>query len=335
LVAGIIAVERHAEHFLAPLPVTVPGVLVFRGGRAPYAIDYDGGNHGPTSFVEPKCVEACLSWDFAPDGRAGRLGTEFRTDDGMALPPLVRSDDQAPTTFAAWADDSRHLCAVTQDPSALELAVSGSPRRPLSAPTGATGEPKILSCSITNDRVIVAFDTHDVTNAVGVYRISSAELMKALSYPAAVSNREVMRTVPPGAVRVMASPDATVLAEITVGYAPTVGSQLVGPTDLRWLDSDERGHVEGAVTLMSWHGDRVVTALGEPLDNGVLGHAFTRVANAHTGEIVWTAGKEMLPVKPRPGTDDLVYGTDGGGDVVLVTANGRIRKLVGDATASR
>jgi hypothetical protein len=286
------------------------------------AISWEGNQVGSMTFNKGVSL-----FDQAPDGSrlmvSDPTGLAVFTSDGRVLDFLT-------LYRGIWADDSKHLCAVSTldgGPGIVWQQVSPSQRIgfPQSAwtflalPGGASapaaqvgtfsphGGILPVACSPASNRLVIATSFVTQVVSVAVYRLSDGQRLRQWQ-PGSVTGGAVAITE-----NVVASHDGRWLAENA-----QIGSQIREVSTGTILATLPRGQV----VAFSWDGSRILVV-------GFNGRISLR--DWRQGRDLWKAcGFE--PVAVRPAAADFMVGLHGRGpqELRIVDADGSVTPIAGD-----
>jgi len=298
----------------APLPEVAGKWVLFQmlGEARLRAIAFDGQANGavgidaPTPAFSQSPYGIPVVVGMTAHGRSGPLGT-------VPWPELRFT----------WSNDGRFLCAVTAEPRQtgaplrLETAFIGQPKKLIATGFGTysdnAGYP-VLACDEQNDLAIVAANGQGLfTGQVWVFRLSTGALLR--TYPAPSLNAVVDRWV-------VASPDATLLAESVTG-PPDSGTHVV---IRRAVDGTELASFDG-FKVRGFSGDgQLVVAQGNGTV-GVIDWATNRTLWSRPGQfgghVVEPAGRRLaVGIGFVSGTQRDLYLVDGDRSSMLLPTIG-------------
>jgi WD40 repeat protein len=266
-------------------------------------------------------------FDQAPDGSrlmvSDPTGLTVFTSDGRVLDFLT-------TYQGMWADDSKHLCAVSTldggpgivwqqvsasksigfpQPAWVFLALPGGARKP-GAEVGTFsphGGILPIACSPASNRLVVATKFTTEVVSVAVYRLSDGQRLRQWQ-PGSVTSGTGSLTD-----NIVASHDGRWLAENT-----QIGSQIREVSTGTILATLPRGQV----VAFSWDGSRILVG-------GFNGRISLR--DWRQGRDLWMACR-FEPVAVRPSAADFMVGLHGRGpqELRVVHADGSVTPIVGD-----
>jgi hypothetical protein len=296
-------------HDYGPPPAGVNLLWVYDPVDVTRLIGYDWSGK-PRASLKP-ANPAGLT--MAPDGQSFVIGLRDYGDwhffNRLGQPLLVPNMAGQFPSGTMWADDSRHVCAFTFDPTTLWIMEVGSSPTRVGERPGAT---YLAACSVLADRVVAVRIGGD-GSPTGVWVVHASD-GKVVSE----------RTYAPGALwGVIASSDGQYVAETATGGRSTQIRRVSDWSVLATLAGEQ---------VLAFSGDGTRVMAGQ-IDSrgGATGLVDVEWA---TGRIVWaSAAAVLLPdlaLIPEPQSQSFVIGIP----VSLGTAEPRDLTIVeGDGTA--
>jgi hypothetical protein len=308
-----------AEKDYGPPPIGTP-LFYYVDQREPswmVAVDWTGKIRGTLKAAQP--IANTGGYDggvlaVAPDGSRIILGAQVVDARGQGTGATVTSDK----TGFIWADDSRHLCAMSPQfsPSATLLPQTlmtflpgGQPRA--SARVGMAGNQAgagIYACSFQSGRGLVVQNYNQAASESWLVNLTSGAVVHHQTYPSPGNGFSTLTV----------SHDGAYVAESLTTTVPN-GPSTAGPSVIR---SGVTGAVLATtpagtqVTAFSWDGSLAV--LQGTVGTGTAFSTDVRVIEWRTGRVVWRLDASKIPGSSGLPLDlDQALANPGGRDIAL------------------
>jgi hypothetical protein len=276
-----------------PPPAGVPLIYVTDPAHDGWYIGFDwtGTPRGTVKLADPPPTGVLM----APDGQGFAYGIYAKGGEWEFLDRLGNStgSDNLPGAYSTmWADDNRHVCAMTMDPNTLAYTLwTATPGEDVHSVGEIARDPSIgqttvgvIGCSIRNDRAIALRTTVSWPSEVWVVRLSDGHVLTHHTYE-------------PGLLAtVVSSADARYLGETSV-QATSESQSAARYSHIRKVSDWSVVASMDPVSILAFSGDNssVLTQYGTNIGDQPSRVSIKRWSDTGAVDTVWTyTGSEQL-----------------------------------------
>lgn len=321
-----------------PPPAGVPLLYVHDPNNSSWLIGYDwSGNPRGTVKVATDSAEDPATVKMAPDGSRFEFGSTYKGGTGVFLDrlgqPIPTTAPYAGFVDGLWADDNKHQCLISLNPTTfvwgLSTLLPGEPARPVAViahdPELGQSGIQLVACSFQNDVAIALRTTIAWPGELWVVRLSDGALLAHHTYAASLQLASVV-----------GSADGKYVAESSAKGQGFDSSKSAASTVIRRVsDWQVVKKLDASVQVTRFSGDGALALVYEsPQPSSP--RATLKILNWSTGSTVWQrdfTDPAAYAVAAQPNGRDFAFAdiTLGGPDlkatISIVHGDGSVTKL--------